>query len=45
MPSAELSRRIEKVAGYPPLVDMDDKQRREFHDSLLDARAVRGPAG
>jgi hypothetical protein len=22
---------------YPPLVEMDDRQRREFHEALLDA--------
>jgi hypothetical protein len=33
MANAELSRRVEKVVGYPPLVEMDDKQRREFHAS------------
>ena len=37
MPSAERSRRVEKVVGYPPLVEMDDRQRREFHEALLDA--------
>jgi hypothetical protein len=37
MPSADLSRRVEKVVGYPPLVEMDDRQRREFHEALLDA--------
>jgi hypothetical protein len=37
MACAELSRRVEKVVGYPPLVDMDDRQRREFHEALLDA--------
>ena len=36
MPSAELSRRIEKVVGYPPLSEMDDQQRREFHEALLE---------
>ena len=25
MASAELSRRVEKVVGYPPLVEMDDR--------------------
>jgi hypothetical protein len=35
--SAELSRRVERVVGYPPLVEMDDSQRREFHEALLDA--------
>ena len=37
MASAELSRRVEKVVGYPPLCDMGDVQRREFHEALLDA--------
>ena len=29
MPSAELSRRVEKVVGYPPLSEIGDLQRRE----------------
>jgi hypothetical protein len=37
MASAELSRRVEKVGGYPPLSEMGDRQRREFHEALLDA--------
>jgi hypothetical protein len=37
MASAAFSRRIRKVVGYPPLCDMSDLQRREFHESLLDA--------
>jgi hypothetical protein len=37
MASAELSRRVEKVVGYPPLCDMGELQRREFHLALLDA--------
>jgi hypothetical protein len=37
MVSAVLSRRIEKVVGYPPLLKMDDRQRREFHEALPDA--------
>ena len=37
MANAELSRRVEKVVGYPPLVEMDDQQRREFHEALLEA--------
>ena len=37
MASAELSRRVEKVVGYPPLADMGADQRREFHEALLDA--------
>ncbi len=39
MASAELSRRVEKLVGYRPLVDMDELQRREFHEALLDAGA------
>jgi hypothetical protein len=37
MASAELSRRVEKVVGYPPLVEMSGRERREFHRALLDA--------
>jgi hypothetical protein len=37
MTSAELSRRVEKVVGYPPLSEMGEIQRREFHEALLDA--------
>jgi len=37
MASAELSRRVEKVVSYPPLVEMAEQQRREFHEALLDA--------
>jgi hypothetical protein len=37
MASAELSRRVEKVVGYPPLSDLRDLQRREFHEALLEA--------
>ena len=36
MASAELSRRVEKVVGYPPLSELSDFQRREFHEALLD---------
>jgi hypothetical protein len=39
MASAELSRRVEKVVGYPPLSEMGELQRREFHEALLDADA------
>jgi hypothetical protein len=35
--SAELSRRVEKVVGYPPLCDMGAVQRREFQETLLEA--------
>jgi hypothetical protein len=37
MASAELSRRVEKVVGYPPLSEMDEQQRREFQEALLEA--------
>jgi hypothetical protein len=37
MASAELSRRVGKVVGYPPLCEMGELQRREFHEALLDA--------
>jgi hypothetical protein len=35
LPSAGLSRRVEKLVGYPPLCDMDDFQRRELHEALV----------
>jgi hypothetical protein len=37
MASAELSRRVGRVVGYPPLVELDELQRREFHEALLEA--------
>jgi len=37
MATAGLSRRVEKVVGYPPLSEMDEGQRREFHEALLEA--------
>jgi hypothetical protein len=37
MASPKLSRRVQKVVGYPPLSDMSTSQRREFHEALLDA--------
>jgi hypothetical protein len=37
MASAELSSRVEKIVGYPPLSGMGDLQRREFHEALLEA--------
>ena len=39
MASAELSRRVEKVVAYPPLSEMSDPQRREFHEALLEAKS------
>ena len=43
MASAEPSRRVEKVVGYPPatpLSEQGDRQRREFHEALLEAASV-----
>jgi hypothetical protein len=37
MASAHLSRRVGKVVGHPPLSEMSDLQRREFHEALLEA--------
>ena len=37
MASVTLSRRVGKVVGYPPLSEMSDLQRREFHEALLEA--------
>jgi len=37
MASAELSRRVEKVVGYPPLAELSELQRREFHEARLEA--------
>jgi hypothetical protein len=45
MASAELSRRVEKVVGYPPLSEMSDLQRREFHEAMLDADTFEGLPG
>src|SRR5215216_2734724 len=35
--SADLTRRVGKVVGHPPLSELGADQRREFHDALLDA--------
>jgi hypothetical protein len=40
--SAELSRRVEQIVGYPPLSEMSDLQRREFHEALLSAEFFGG---
>ena len=37
MARAELSRRVGRIVGYPPLSEISDLQRREFHEALLDA--------
>jgi hypothetical protein len=34
MASPELSPRVGKVVAYPPLCDMSNLQRREFHEAL-----------
>jgi hypothetical protein len=34
-----LSRRVGKVVGYPPLCEMSDLQRRDFHEGAVDAEA------
>lgn len=39
MASAALSRRVEKLVGYPPLSEASADQRREFHYALLEADA------
>jgi hypothetical protein len=40
MPNAELSRRVEKLVGSPPLRDMA-RERREFREALLEADHLR----
>lgn len=37
MADAELSRRVGKVVAYAPLSEMSDRQRRELHETLLEA--------
>ena len=45
MASVELSRRVEKVVGYPPLIEMSGQTRREFHEAVLEAQAFEDLAG
>jgi hypothetical protein len=45
MASAKLSRRVERVVGYPPPSEIGEDQRGEFHEALLDGDAFEGPAG
>jgi hypothetical protein len=45
MPSAELSRRVERVVRYEPLSEMSERQRREFQGALLDADSFEDLAG
>jgi hypothetical protein len=40
-----LSRRVEKVVGYPPLAEMDDTQRCEFQEALLEAATFEDLSG
>jgi hypothetical protein len=35
MASPELSRRVGMVVGYPPLSELGERQRREFHEARL----------
>jgi hypothetical protein len=39
MASAELSRRVGKVVAYPPLSELDERQRWEFQEALLEGDA------
>ena len=43
MASAELSRRVERIVGYPPLSELGDLLRGEFHQALLEARDFEDP--
>ena len=45
MPTVQLSPRVGKAVPYPPLVEMDAQQRREFQRALLDAQAFEDLAG
>jgi hypothetical protein len=45
MANAALSRRVQKVVPYPPLLEMSDVQRREFHEALLDAETFEDLSG
>ncbi len=41
----QLSRRVGKVVGCPPLIEMSAEQRREFHEALLAAQAFEDLVG
>ena len=45
MPNATLSRRVQKVVPYPPLSEMSELQRREFHEALLVAASFEDLSG
>jgi hypothetical protein len=40
MASAALGRHVRRIVGYPPLSEMGDLKRHEFHEALLDADAL-----
>jgi hypothetical protein len=40
-----LSRRVEKAVAYPPLCELSDLQRRQFHEALLDPDTFEGLPG
>ena len=44
MANADLSRRVEKLVGYPPLVEMDARQRRELRGRCSAPVCLRIPA-
>jgi hypothetical protein len=37
MAGAQLSLRLERIVGHPPLSELGDLQRPEFHEALLEA--------
>jgi hypothetical protein len=45
MANAALSRRVGKVVAYPPFSELSDRERREFHEALLDAEAFEDLSG
>jgi hypothetical protein len=45
MAGSELHKRVEEVAGYPPLGEVSAEQRRELQEALLEADAFEDLAG
>ena len=45
MATADLSGRLRRSSGYPPLSELGDLQRREFHEALLEAESFEGLPG
>jgi hypothetical protein len=45
MAKAELSRRVGKIVGYPPLSELGDLQHRELHEALLEANSFEDLSG